>query len=88
MNDYFSIIKCKVLPRPDLHLPVFPVRCNGKLMFPLCEKRAEKRQQTPCQHSEEERIIMGTWVAEELKLAIEKGYRIIHVSLASNIILF
>lgn len=90
MKDYFGIIKCKVLPPSDLHLPVLPVRCNGKLMFPLCQMCAEKRQPTPCQHSDEERCITGTWVTEELKLAIEKGYSITQVSyllLVINIIL-
>ena len=60
VNDYFGLIKCRVLPPSNLHLPVLPIRCKGKLMFPLCQKCAEKSQETPCQHLEEERCITGT----------------------------
>lgn len=31
--DYFGVIKCKVTPPMDLHLPVLPEKKNGKLMF-------------------------------------------------------
>ncbi|KAF8789741.1 hypothetical protein HNY73_007659 [Argiope bruennichi] len=76
IDDYFGIVKCRVLPPRGLHLPVLPVRCNGKLMFPLCHCCAESLNQSSCHHSDEERSIVGTWVTEEVKLAVEKGYLI------------
>ena len=58
-------------------------------MFPLCEICAEKRQETPYERLEEERCITGTWVTEEVKLAIEKGYRVTKVcKLLQHIMLF
>jgi hypothetical protein len=32
------------------------------------------QQQKPCQHNDEERSFTGTWVTDELKKALEKGY--------------
>ena len=29
-----------------------------------------------CMHSDDERAIIGTWCSPELKVAIEKGYRV------------
>ncbi|XP_055924592.1 uncharacterized protein LOC129956687 [Argiope bruennichi] len=76
IDDYYGIVKCRVLPPRGLHLPVLPVRCNGKLTFPLCRCCAESLNQSSCHHSDEERSIVGTWVTEEVKLAVEKGYLI------------
>ncbi|GBM42294.1 hypothetical protein AVEN_235007-1 [Araneus ventricosus] len=45
-------------------------------MFPLCPFCAETLSQSPCEHSDEERSMVGTWVTEEVKVAIQKGYRI------------
>ena len=63
-----------------MHHPVLPVRTmcgkSEKLLFPLCRTCAEQQQQTQCEHTEEERAITGTWCTNEIKKAIEKGYRI------------
>jgi hypothetical protein len=40
----------------------------------LCRTCSDNHQQTPCQHNDEERSLTGTWVADELKKALEKGY--------------
>lgn len=74
VTEYFGIILCKVLPPRGLYLPVLPFRCNGKLLFPLCRTCAESMNQSPCNHTDSERTIIGTWVSEEIKLAIKKGY--------------
>lgn len=63
-----------------LYFPVLPVRLNGKLLFRLCSKCASTMQQSQCDHHDDERSIVGTWVTEEIKLAIKKGYRILEVS--------
>lgn len=80
MENYFGVIKCRVLPPKGLHLPVLPVRVNGKLLFPLCMTCALNMQQTKCEHSNSERTVVGTWVSEEIKLAVSKGYKILKVS--------
>lgn len=35
---YFGFIRCRVLPPPDLYLPILPCRREGKLMFTLEEQ--------------------------------------------------
>lgn len=78
--SYFEgLIKCKVLPPKDLHIPVLPVKCNGKLMFSLCRMCTEHNQQTQCQHTSTERALTGTWVTDELKMALSEGYRLLHI---------
>ncbi|XP_054720574.1 uncharacterized protein LOC129230198 [Uloborus diversus] len=78
--DFTSLYPwCKVLPPRSLFLPVLPYRCNGKLMFPLCSTCAENMTQTPCAHNMEEGAFVGTWVSEELKVAVNKGYTVIQM---------
>ncbi|XP_035219129.1 uncharacterized protein LOC118192299 [Stegodyphus dumicola] len=74
LENYFGIIKCRILPPRGLYLPVLPYRAQNKLMFPLCKTCAELMYQGICQHSDDERAIIGTWVTEEVKLAVKKGY--------------
>nr|XP_042912254.1 uncharacterized protein LOC122272523 [Parasteatoda tepidariorum] len=69
-------MKCTILPPRKLFLPVLPYRSNKKLMFPLCRTCVETLQQSPCIHSDVEREITGTWVTEEVKLALKKGYEL------------
>lgn len=59
---------------------MLPVKCNGKLLFPLCGTCAENMQQTMCDHTDNERAIIGTWITEEVKLSVKKGYKVIDVS--------
>ena len=78
--SYFGFVKCRVLPPQNLYLPVLPFRkADEKLLFPLCKTCAERKSDSKhlnsnCNHSEEEREMVGTWFSEELKLAIYKGY--------------
>jgi hypothetical protein len=68
-----------VLPPPGLFHPVLPYRTQGKLMFPLCKTCADTCNQTPCDHSNNQRAIQGTWCHIELKKALEKGYQILRL---------
>ena len=74
ISNYEGLIKCKVVPPRGLHIPVLPVKCNGKLMFSLCRSCTETFQQTECTHTAGERAFIGTWVSDELKEAIAQGY--------------
>jgi hypothetical protein len=48
-------------------------------MFPLCCTCADTLNQTECTHSDDERCIVGTWVLDELRKAIQMGYASVEV---------
>ncbi|XP_042906674.2 uncharacterized protein [Parasteatoda tepidariorum] len=79
VENYFGIMKCTIVPPRQLYLPVLPYRSNKKLMFPLCRVCADSLQQSPCTHTDDERALTGTWVTEEVKMALKKGYEITEV---------
>ena len=75
LDKYFGLIQCRIIPPRRLRFPVLPARINGKLLFALCTACANAKQQTNCCHSESQRMLEGTWVTEEVKFAIEHGYK-------------
>ncbi len=77
VDCYFGIICCKILPPRRLWHPVLPVRLHGKQMFPLCRTCAETSDSGPCTHDVRQRALTGTWVSEELKLALAAGYKLL-----------
>ncbi|XP_070546210.1 uncharacterized protein [Ptychodera flava] len=79
VQSYFGLAKCRVLPPRKLYFPVLPLRVEKKLMFPLCRSCADTKQQSPCEHNDEQRSFVGTWTTPELAKAVEKGYKIIKV---------
>ncbi|XP_022093113.1 uncharacterized protein LOC110980591 [Acanthaster planci] len=79
VSEYEGLIKCKVLPPRGLYHPVIPYKASGRLMFPLCAKCAETLQQPPCQHSDDDRSLIGTWVTLELQKALVKGYTLVKI---------
>ena len=83
IHNYFGIVQCQVLPPRELYHPVLPHRHGGKLTFPLCAACVEEEMAKPplersyqCAHSEDQRILTGTWCTPELNKAIELGYQI------------
>jgi hypothetical protein len=63
-----------VLPK-DLYHPVLLFRHNKKLFVPIV---FEQNTTSECQHfSNDERRLDGTWVIDEVRLAVDKGYRIL-----------
>ena len=81
INSYFGLALVDILPPPGLYHPVLPIRAGGKLTFPLCGKCVEQEMQKPmlsrshyCPHSDDDRMLRGTWCTPELKKAIQKGY--------------
>lgn len=79
-GDYFGFQKCKILAPRELYIPVLPVKVemekSEKLIFGLCRTCAETRNAV-CTHSDNERAFIGTWATEEIKLAVEKGYKVL-----------
>ncbi|CAG2243462.1 unnamed protein product [Mytilus edulis] len=106
-NNYFGIMKCKILPPKGLYHPVLPYKQltsdnTHKLLFGLCRtcmnkisfkckhiddptlnkhdkiheikrcKECKNIKNEKCIHSDEERVIVGTWSTIEIDKAIEK----------------
>lgn len=82
-KTWYGLIKCKILPPKKLYHPVLPQRIKvdsyEKLIFALCKKCAETRNQNKCQHNDTERSFIGTWTTDEVNKAISKGYKILNV---------
>ena len=83
IHNYFGIVQCQVLPPRELYHPVLPHRHGDKLTFPLCATCVEEEMAKPplershyCTHSEDQRVLTGTWCTPELNKAIELGYQI------------
>lgn len=77
LSKLTGLIKCSVLPPRDLFHPLLPVRMNEKLLFVLCRTCGENMSQTlMCSHSEEDRVIHGTWVVDEVAKAVSLGYEL------------
>ena len=74
-----GLIRCTVVPPKRLFHPVLPYRYKKKLLFCLC--RSCVHEQNMCEechhHADAERAIEGTWVIDELRLSLEKGYKIL-----------
>ncbi|XP_068720877.1 uncharacterized protein [Montipora capricornis] len=86
LSPYFGLAKCTVLPPQRLYHPVLPYRSHDKLTFPLCRTCVEENISKPllekthaCHHTDEERVLVGTWCTPELAMAVQKGYVIQHV---------
>jgi len=74
----FGLISCKLLPPKALLFPVLPSRVDNKLLFVVCRKCGELKLKK-CEHNDVERCIEGTWVTEEVKEAINQGYKMIKI---------
>ncbi|MCP4458735.1 MAG: hypothetical protein GY816_12040 [Cytophagales bacterium] len=75
---YFGVVKLSIIPPKGLHHPVLPYRVKGKLFFPLCAKCAEF-EKPHCDHSDEDRALVGAWCTPEVEKALEMGYRVLEV---------
>jgi len=76
-----GLIKCSIIPAQRLHHPVLPFRCNKKLLLCLCRSCALTSASGECEHTEyEERALTGTWVLDDVRLAVENGYKILKIN--------
>ena len=48
-------------------------------MFPLCKTCAENLQQSPCEHSDDDRVLSGTWCSIEINKALDLGYHMVQM---------
>lgn len=78
-RDDEGFIFCKILAPRSLFIPVLPYRSNNKLLFPLCAACANTSQVTPCNHTDNQRVMYGTWPICEVKLAMREGYKVLQI---------
>jgi G:T-mismatch repair DNA endonuclease (very short patch repair protein) len=78
-KSWFGLIKSKVIPPRGLYHPVLPVKMkiDGeiKLVFTLCRTCAKYKIEK-CNHSDDERALIGTWTTPEFEVALEKEYKV------------
>ena len=86
IHQYFGLIQCKVLPPRDLYHPVLPYRHDSKLLFPLCascvkDEMPERpwERTAECNHTDEQRVLTGTWCSPELSKAVDLGYEVQYI---------
>ena len=86
ISPYFGYIQCKVLPPRHLYHPVLPYHHDGKLLFPLCaacvkEEMANRplERSAECIHTDEQRVLTGTWCSPELDKAVDLGYEVQYI---------
>ena len=87
LDAYFGLVCCTILPPTDLLHPVLPYRCSQKLTFPLCDAFVRQYIDAPlldknvddCHHTDAQRALTGTWCTPELAVALQKGYRLLHI---------
>jgi hypothetical protein len=76
-----GLMKCTIVPPKDFYHSVLPFRNNQKLLFCLCRFCAlEHNTAAEYRHfSDAERCLDGTWVIDEVRLAVDKGYKIFKI---------
>lgn len=72
-----GLLKCKIVPPSVLYHPVLPMKLHEKLMFLLCRTCGENLNAGDCNHSDEEKALTGTWTMDEIRVALENGYRLV-----------
>lgn len=73
-RPYEGLMKIDILPPRKLFHPLLPYRTKSKLFFPLCKTCADEQQKTICKHHDDERVLHGTWLTDEIYKALELGY--------------
>ena len=86
IHQYFGLIQCQILPPRELYHPVLPYRHDDKLLFPLCatcvQDEMPKRpwdRSAECSHTDDQRVLKGTWCSPELAKAVELGYQVQYI---------
>ncbi|KAL3071911.1 hypothetical protein niasHS_016512 [Heterodera schachtii] len=84
-NPFRGFLFCRVLPPTAEELgdrePLLPYRtqADGRLIFGLCSRCSELRQQRICHHTERERAWTAAYTHVELNRALSIGYRVLNV---------
>lgn len=85
-NQLEGVLKCSILPPDRLYVPVLNLKFDDEhyCLPVLCFTCAwdfcfTENKHTRCEHSDEERTLHGEWHIDEIKLAIEQGYKLIKI---------
>jgi hypothetical protein len=74
-----GLMKCSIVP-PEIYHPVLPYRANQKLIFRLCRTCVLTTNTGNCCHKTGEvQALTSTWVIDEVRLAVQMGYRILEI---------
>jgi hypothetical protein len=75
------LMKCSIVPPKNLGHPVLSFRCKKNLLFCLSRTCVlEQNTNDECQHyTDAERALTGTWVIDEVRLAVEKGCKLLYI---------
>ena len=86
IHHYFGVAEVGVIPPHDLYHPIFNYQHRGKLVMPLCRSCVEEEMSKPlhkkshcCPHTDDQRMLHGTWCTPEPQKAAELGYQIVHI---------
>jgi len=76
-----GLIKYSIVPPQRLHNPVPPFKCNKNLIFYMCRSCALTSASGKCKPTEDEKepALTVTCVLDEVRLAVEKGYKILEI---------
>ena len=76
-----GLIKSCIIPPQRPQHPGLPYRCNGRLILCLCRSCSiEYNRDGECAHETvEEKALTGTWVIDEVRKAVQKGYEIVEM---------
>lgn len=58
----------RLLPPSNLRYPLLAIKVNSQLVFTLCRTCTIKKSSGPCNHSDNERAITGTYTHNEIWL--------------------
>ena len=59
--------------------PGAPNEAEQQAVFTLCRSCGETLNQDECHHTDDERAMIGTWVADEIRKALEMRYSLVEI---------
>jgi hypothetical protein len=80
-----GLMECTIVSPKKLYHPVLPFRFNKKLLFCICRTCVSEQNAGGGgggefrHHTDAERALTGTWVIDEVLLAVKKEYRILEI---------
>ena len=78
-TEYFGMIKFCVLSPRGLFNPVFGMKCNANLRFPLCRTCCENDFQGKCEQGRDKKAFIGTWTTLGVNKAIDERYQVLNI---------
>jgi len=75
-----GLIKCTIVPPEKLYPPVPTYGCNKNFMFCMCRTYCQTCCTRECVHTaDDERSWTGKLIMDEVRLALEKGYKMLEI---------